>query len=58
MGLGKTFQAISMVCWLAEFRNIWGPFLVVVPASTLHNWFNEFRHFAPDLKLLPYWGSI
>ncbi|KAI3654623.1 hypothetical protein MP228_000003 [Amoeboaphelidium protococcarum] len=57
MGLGKTAQTIALVSWLAEVKNIWGPFLVVVPASTLHNWYQEFNKFAPALKLLPYWGS-
>ena len=35
---------------------MWGPFLVVSPASTLPNWADELRKFAPALKLLPYWG--
>lgn len=38
MGLGKTVQAISTLAYLAETENIWGPYLVVAPASTLHNW--------------------
>lgn len=41
MGLGKTIQAIAFMAHLAEEKNIWGPFLVVAPASTLHNWDNE-----------------
>lgn len=38
MGLGKTVQAIAFMAHLAETKGIWGPFLVVAPASTLHNW--------------------
>lgn len=57
MGLGKTVQSISVMAYLAETYNIWGPFLVISPASTLHNWEQEIRKFVPDFKVLPYWGS-
>ncbi|KAG0198526.1 putative DNA helicase ino80 [Mortierella sp. GBA30] len=58
MGLGKTVQSISLMAHLAEAQNIWGPFLVIAPASTLHNWQQEFTKFTPELKALPYWGNI
>ncbi|KAF9936572.1 putative DNA helicase ino80 [Modicella reniformis] len=58
MGLGKTVQSISLMAYLAETQNIWGPFLVIAPASTLHNWQQEFTKFVPDLKALPYWGNV
>ncbi|ETS79857.1 DNA helicase INO80 [Pestalotiopsis fici W106-1] len=57
MGLGKTVQSISVMAYLAEVHDIWGPFLVVAPASTLHNWQQEIAKFVPDLKCLPYWGT-
>ncbi|KAH3679647.1 hypothetical protein WICMUC_000787 [Wickerhamomyces mucosus] len=57
MGLGKTVQSISVLAYLAETHNIWGPFLVVSPASTLHNWQQEITRFVPDFKVLPYWGN-
>ncbi|KAI9845449.1 MAG: putative DNA helicase ino80 [Thelocarpon superellum] len=57
MGLGKTVQSISVMAYLAEAHNIWGPFLVIAPASTLHNWQQEITRFVPDLKVLPYWGN-
>lgn len=57
MGLGKTVQSISVMAYLAEKYNIWGPFLVVTPASTLHNWQQEIKKFVPDFKVLPYWGN-
>lgn len=57
MGLGKTVQSISVMAYLAEKHNIWGPFLVIAPASTLHNWQQEIVKFVPTLKVLPYWGN-
>lgn len=57
MGLGKTVQSISVLAYLAETHNIWGPYLVVTPASTLHNWQQEITKFVPGFKVLPYWGS-
>ncbi|KAF2716945.1 SNF2 family DNA-dependent ATPase domain-containing protein [Polychaeton citri CBS 116435] len=57
MGLGKTVQSISVMAYLAEVHDIWGPFLVIAPASTLHNWQQEIAKFVPTLKVLPYWGN-
>ena len=57
MGLGKTVQSISVMAHLAEAYGIWGPFLVVAPSSTLHNWNQEVARFVPDLKVVPYWGT-
>lgn len=57
MGLGKTVQSISVLAYLAETHNIWGPYLVVTPASTLHNWQQEITKFVPEFKVLPYWGN-
>jgi DNA helicase INO80 len=58
MGLGKTIQAIALLAHLSSSRGIWGPFLVVCPSSTLHNWQAELSRFCPSLKVLPYWGGI
>lgn len=57
MGLGKTVQTISFLAYLAEAENNWGPFLVVTPKATLHNWQQEVGKFCPSLRVLPYWGS-
>lgn len=57
MGLGKTIQSICFVAHLCEVKNIWGPFVVVAPNSTLHQWKQELHKFCPQLKVIPYWGS-
>ncbi|KAJ8308012.1 LOW QUALITY PROTEIN: hypothetical protein KUTeg_012886 [Tegillarca granosa] len=57
MGLGKTVQSIALLAHLAEAQGIWGPFLVVAPASTLHNWQQECARFLPKFKVVPYWGN-
>uniref|UniRef100_A0A182M8U9 Helicase ATP-binding domain-containing protein n=1 Tax=Anopheles culicifacies TaxID=139723 RepID=A0A182M8U9_9DIPT len=50
MGLGKTIQSISMIGYLMHIRKLKGPFLVVVPLTTLQNWMNEFERFLPSAK--------
>lgn len=57
MGLGKTLQTISLLAYLAEEEGNWGPFLVVTPKATLHNWQQEVAKFCPVLSVLPYWGN-
>ena len=42
MGLGKTVQSVALLAHLKE-HNVAGPFMVVGPLSTLHNWKNEVR---------------
>lgn len=38
MGLGKTIQTIALFCYLIETKKVLGPFLIVVPLSTMSNW--------------------
>lgn len=42
MGLGKTIQTIALITYLMEKKSCMGPFLVIVPLSTLSNWMLEF----------------
>ncbi|AET40640.1 SWI/SNF catalytic subunit SNF2 Ecym_6258 [Eremothecium cymbalariae DBVPG len=56
MGLGKTIQTISLLTYLYEVKGIRGPFLVVVPLSTLTNWNAEFDKWAPTLRKIAFKG--
>ena len=51
MGLGKTLQTISLFCHVAEVEKDAGPFLVIAPLSTLHNWKREVERFAPGFPV-------
>lgn len=57
MGLGKTIQTISLLCYLMETKKNFGPFLIIVPLSTLSNWCLEFDKWAPLVNKLLYKGS-
>lgn len=58
MGLGKTIQTIALISHLYETKKMRGPFLVVVPLSTLSNWALEFQKWAPAVyaKMVAYKG--
>eukprot|EP01035_Chromulina_nebulosa_P021866 gene21866-28307_t len=63
MGLGKTIQTISFLAWLkydAAIRapdELRQPHFIVVPASTLANWQNEFAKFCPSFVVVTYHGT-
>ncbi|EHL01773.1 putative Chromatin structure-remodeling complex subunit snf21 [Glarea lozoyensis 74030] len=56
MGLGKTIQTISLLTYLIEVKKQKGPFLVIVPLSTLTNWNLEFDKWAPSIVKIVYKG--
>ncbi|KAK3838992.1 MAG: SNF2 family DNA-dependent ATPase, partial [Linnemannia gamsii] len=57
MGLGKTAQVIAFLAHLKETGEE-GPFLIVVPASTISNWLREFDRFCPELDVRSYYGNL
>jgi SNF2 family DNA or RNA helicase len=57
MGLGKTIQTISLLAYLAVYKGIWGPHLIIAPTSCIVNWEVEFKKFCPGFKVLTYFGS-
>ncbi|KAK6950414.1 hypothetical protein Daesc_008742 [Daldinia eschscholtzii] len=56
MGLGKTIQTISLITYLIERKLQRGPYLVIVPLSTLTNWNLEFEKWAPSVSRVVYKG--
>jgi len=57
MGLGKTIQTIALVSYLMEHKKLNGPYLIIVPLSTISNWMMEFDKWAPAVIKMPYKGS-
>jgi len=51
MGLGKTLQTISFLGYLRYNRGVDGPFIIIVPKSTLDNWRREFEKWTPDVNV-------
>ncbi|XP_037307436.2 chromodomain-helicase-DNA-binding protein 2 isoform X2 [Pungitius pungitius] len=58
MGLGKTIQTISFLSYLFHQHQLYGPFLVVVPLSTLSSWQREFETWAPQMNVVVYLGDV
>ncbi|KAF4046688.1 Helicase conserved C-terminal domain [Phytophthora infestans] len=56
MGLGKTIQVIGLLAHLKAL-GVRGPHLIVAPLSTLMNWANEFRKWAPSMPVVIYHGT-
>ena len=57
MGLGKTIQTISLITFLIEVKQQRGPYLVIVPLSTMTNRSGEFAKWAPSVKMIAYKGN-
>ena len=55
MGLGKTIQSITFIQEVFDY-GIRGPFLVVVPLSTIGNWQREFETWT-SLNVVVFHGS-
>ncbi|BFF94261.1 chromodomain-helicase-DNA-binding protein 1 [Drosophila madeirensis] len=58
MGLGKTIQTICFLYSLFKVHHLYGPFLCVVPLSTMTAWQREFDLWAPDMNVVTYLGDI
>jgi ATP-dependent helicase STH1/SNF2 len=57
MGLGKTIQTLSLITYLIETKKQPGPYLVIVPLSTMPNWISEFEKWAPSVRVVSYKGT-
>ncbi|KAI8897954.1 SNF2 family N-terminal domain-containing protein [Globomyces pollinis-pini] len=56
MGLGKTVQSTAFLYELLRTENVRGPFLVVVPLSTMGNWEREMKGWT-DMNVIVYHGN-
>lgn len=57
MGLGKTVQSVAFMNWLRHDRQQQGPFIVVVPLSTMPSWADTFDNWTPDINYIVYNGN-
>uniref|UniRef100_A0A8C5AKB5 SWI/SNF related BAF chromatin remodeling complex subunit ATPase 2 n=1 Tax=Gadus morhua TaxID=8049 RepID=A0A8C5AKB5_GADMO len=57
MGLGKTIQTIALITYLMEHKRLNGPYLIIVPLSTLSNWVYELDKWSPSVVKISYKGS-
>jgi chromodomain-helicase-DNA-binding protein 1 len=57
MGLGKTVQTVSFMNWLRHDRRQQGPFICVVPLSTMPAWADTFNNWTPDVNYVIYTGG-
>ena len=57
MGLGKTVQTVAFMNWLRHDRQQQGPFIVVVPLSTMPSWADTFDNWTPDINYVVYNGN-
>ncbi|XP_044766089.1 chromodomain-helicase-DNA-binding protein 1 [Coccinella septempunctata] len=58
MGLGKTIQTICFLYYLFNTHQLHGPFLCVVPLSTMTSWQREFAQWAPEMNFVTYLGDV
>jgi chromodomain-helicase-DNA-binding protein 1 len=57
MGLGKTVQTVAWLNWLYHEKAQQGPFMIVIPLSTLQAWKDTFRLWAPAINFVVYHGT-
>lgn len=57
MGLGKTLQTISFLGYLRYIKKVEGPYIVIVPKSTLDNWRREFQKWTPEVHVVVLQGN-
>lgn len=57
MGLGKTVQTVAFMSWLVHERKQQGPFIVVVPLTTVPAWAETLDNWAPDINYVVFGGD-
>ncbi|KAK2949114.1 putative Chromatin structure-remodeling complex subunit snf21 [Blattamonas nauphoetae] len=54
----NTIQCIALISYLIEKKKNNGPYLIVVPLTTITNWSSEFARWAPSISVVEYRGTI
>ena len=57
MNFPKTVQTVSFLFYLFHKMHQYGPFLVIVPLSTIAAWQWQCQTWAPDLNVITYIGT-
>ncbi|CAF5069001.1 unnamed protein product, partial [Rotaria sp. Silwood1] len=52
-----TIQTIALITYLMEVKKVNGPYLIIVPLSTLANWVNEFGKWSPAVSTIIFKGN-
>ncbi len=52
------FQTICFLYYLFHAHQVYGPYLVVVPLSTMTSWQREFSMWAPEINVVTYIGDV
>lgn len=55
--LSKTVQTVAFLSYLFHELDQYGPFLVIVPLSTITAWQMQFQAWAPDMNVITYIGT-
>lgn len=58
MGLGKTIQTLSFISALFHIHELYGPYIIVVPLSTMAAWQREANTWASDINTVIYMGDV
>jgi chromodomain-helicase-DNA-binding protein 1 len=53
----QTVQSVSFLSYLFHEMNQYGPYLVIVPLSTITAWQSQFALWAPDMNVITYIGT-
>ena len=58
MGLGKTIQTIAFLHDLFHQHQLYGPYIIVVPLSTMPGWQRECELWSPQMNCIIYLGDV
>ena len=57
MGLGKTVQVCSLIAYLWESKQNFGPHIIIVPNAVIVNWKAELKRWLPKVNCVYYVGN-